>query len=453
MDKEYSSNLKQRGMVGDIVVGLDIGTTKVATVVGYLNEKGKIEILGFGKSESKGVEYGLIQNILKTSDSIEKSVQLAAQHSRYQNIDGVYVGIAARHIKTKTCKHYILRADHTALIEQEDLDLMKGDVENIALPPGEKIITTIPQKYIVEDSAFGTSHESADPVGEIGSKITGIYQILTGNVQEIGKIHQCVQRVNLNIKDLILEPIASGLACLSEEDKKRGVCLIDIGGGTTDMVIFKDNHPVFCKVIPLGGSIITKDIAMVCHIPEDTAEELKKNHGSCIPSKSNPNRVCNVIRPNGQAPLKITDEQLAKIIYSRVHRDIIGYVKKALEDSGYMGMLQNGAGLVLTGGGSNLRHIIELCQFELGLNTRVGNPVMGFADTLSNELRQPLFATSLGLLKYGLMEQRIASDAFGGEGTRPEPESEPEPKPGRGDKENLWKKLQRNLERIFEQIS
>lgn len=456
MDKDYSSDYRQRGRVGDIVVGLDIGTTKVATIVGYLNERGKIEVLGFGKSESKGVEYGLIQNILKTSDSITKSVQLAIQHSHYDQIEGVYAGIAARHIKSKECKHYVLRPNHNSLIEQEELDSMRSEVENIALPPGQKIITTIPQKYIIEDSAFGTSHESSDPVGEIGSKVTGCYQILTGNVQEIQKIEQCISRVGLSIEDLILEPIASGLACLSDDDKRRGVVLVDIGGGTTDMVIFKDGHPVFSKVIPLGGSIITKDIAQVCHIPEDTAEELKKNHGSCIPSKSNPNRVCNVLRPNGQQPLKITEEQLAKIIYSRVHRDILGYVKKALEDSGYMPVVQNGAGLVLTGGGANLRHIVELCQYDIGLATRVGYPTVGFSDSLSNELKHPLFSTALGLLKYGLESQNIEKD-FNATGSNvDDSEGESNKKRGRepeDGKETLWKKLSKTFVNIFEQIS
>jgi len=392
-------------MASDIVVGLDIGTTKVATIIGYLNTKGKIEILGHGKSASKGVEFGLIQNLLKAQESIKTSVQLASSHARLDSIDSVYAGIAARHIRTGNCKHYILRSDHNALITQDELDSMKRDVENIALPPGQQIIAIIPQKYVIEDSADGASHESMDPVGELGSKITGYYQVIMGNYQEIKKIHTCISNVNIDTEELILEPIASGLSCLSEEEKQRGVALIDIGGGTTDMVIFKNGHPKFCKVIPFAGSVITKDIASVCNIPEDTAEELKINHGSCIPERSNPNRVSTVLRPHQQAPLKISDEQLAKIIYSRVHNDILGFVKKELEASGCMKMLQNGAGLVLTGGGAKLRHLVELCQYDLGLNTRIGIPGIGFADSLSNELKQPLYSTALGLLKYGIEKQ------------------------------------------------
>lgn len=455
MDKDYSSNTNGNINPGDLVVGLDIGTTKVATVIGYMNNRGKIEVLGHGKAESKGVEYGLIKNILKTSESIQNSAQIAMNHAKCDEINEVYAGIAARHIKTIDCKHYILRPQHNALIEQHELDAMKSDVENIALPPNQKIITIIPQKYIIEDTSFGTSHDSVDPVGEIGSKITGCYQILTGNCQEINKIDQCITRVSMQTKELILEPIASGLSCLSEDDKRRGVALIDIGGGTTDMVIFKDGHPVFCKVIPLGGSIITKDIANVCHIPEDTAEELKKNHGSCLPQKSNPNKVSTILRPNQQTPLKITDEQLARIIYHRVHEDILKYVKQALDQSGYMQMLQNGAGLVLTGGGANLRHLLDLCQYDLGLNTRLGIPGVGFAETVSNELRQPLYATALGLLKYGITANYHAEDFV------KEPEVEERPKNKLREKDTepkikaqaLWEKLKVTFSNIFEQIS
>ena len=460
MDKNYSSNnLTFNNMASDIVVGLDIGTTKVATIVGYLNNKGKIEILGHGKSASKGVEFGLIQNLLKAQESIRTSVQLASSHARIDEITDVYAGIAARHIRTANCKHYIFRTNHNALITQEELDSMKHDVENIALPPDQQIIAIIPQKYVIEDSADGASHESLDPVGEIGTKITGYYQIITGNIQEIKKIDTCISSSNIHTEELILEPIASGLSCLTEDEKQRGVALIDIGGGTTDMVIFQNGHPKFCKVIPFAGSVITKDIANVCNIPEDTAEELKINHGSCIPEKSSSSRVSTILRPHGQPPLKITDEQLAKIIYSRVHKEILGIVKAELEKSGCMKMLQNGAGLVLTGGGAKLRHLVELCQFDLGLNTRVGIPGIGFADSLSNELKQPLYSTALGLLKYGIENEtrdfQPSDNEEEASNNRPEDNNEPKVrKPREGRKSGqLMETLKKTFSNFFEQIS
>ena len=457
MEKNYSNNnVTFNSMASDIVVRLDIGTTKVATIVGYLNNRGKIEILGHGKSASKGVEYGLIQNLLKAQESIRTSVQLASSHARVDEIGGVYAGIAARHIRTANCKHYIFRSNHNALISQEELDSMKHDVENIALPPDQRIIAIIPQKYVIEDSADGASHESLDPVGEIGTKITGFYQIITGNIQEIKKIDTCITSSNIQAKELILEPIASGLSCLTEDEKQRGVALIDIGGGTTDMVIFQNGRPKFCKVIPFAGSVITKDIASVCNIPEDTAEELKVNHGSCIPEKSSPSRVSTI---HGQPPLKITDEQLAKIIYSRVHNEILGIVKTELENSGCMKMLQNGAGLVLTGGGAKLRHLVELCQFDLGLNTRIGIPGIGFADSLSNELKQPLYSTALGLLKYGIESETQGfqpSDIQGAEEEPFVPNNTDERKtkaPRERKSGQLIETLKRTLTSFFEQIS
>jgi cell division protein FtsA len=458
MEKNYSNNFGFNNMASDIVVGLDIGTTKVATIIGYLNNRGKIEILGHGKSASKGVEFGLIQNLLKAQESIKTSVQLASSHARIESINSVYAGIAARHIKTGNCKHYILRSDHNALITQDELDAMRRDVENIALPPGQQIIAIIPQKYVIEDSADGACHESLDPVGELGSKITGYYQVIMGNYNEIKKIHTCISNVNIETEELILEPIASGLSCLSEDEKQRGVALIDIGGGTTDMVIFQNGHPKFCKVIPFAGSVITKDIASVCNIPEDTAEELKINHGSCIPEKSNPNRVSTVLRPHQQTPLKISEEQLAKIIYSRVHNDILGFVKKELEASGCMKMLQSGAGLVLTGGGAKLRHLVELCQYDLGLNTRIGIPGIGFADSLSNELKQPLYSTALGLLKYGIEKQTkgFQVESNGEEETVNTKYSpiDDEPEAPRGKKfTQLAESLKRTFTSLFEQIS
>ena len=458
MEKNYSTN-SINNMASDIIVGLDIGTTKVATIIGYLNNRGKIEILGHGKSASKGVEFGLIMNLLKAQESIKTSVQLASSHARMDNITSVYAGIAARHIRTTNCKHYILRSNHNALISQEELDSMKKEVENIALPPDQKIIAIIPQKYVIEDSADGASHESLDPVGELGSKITGYYQIITGNYQEIKKIHTCISNVNIDTEELILEPVASGLSCLTEEEKQRGVALIDIGGGTTDMVIFQNGHPKFSTVIPFAGSVITKDIASVCNIPVDTAEELKINHGSCIPAKSNPNRVSTILRPHGQAPLKINDEQLARIIYSRVHNDILGFVKQELEKSGCMEILQRGAGLVLTGGGSRLRHLVELCQYDLGLSTRVGLPGIGFADSLTNELKQPIYSTALGLLKYGLEKQMKDSflSKINEEDDKPSYE-EPDdnvfvPERKRKKNNHLLDSLKETMNRIFDQIS
>lgn len=377
-----------------MVVGLDIGTTKIATVIGFRNEKGQIEVVGYGKSESSGVEFGEIKNILKTTEGIVLSRDIAAQRSN-QEIDWVYAGIAGHHIKTSKYNHILYRHGNENPIVQEEIDQLKKDVSAVTLPPGEEIIDVIPQRYQID-----RSRQTTDPVGELGNEVIGIYQIITGNRREIKKIVKCVNDAGLNIRDIVLEPIASGLACLSDKEKQDGVVLVDIGGGTTDMVIFVDGSPVFTKVIPIGGNIITKDIAQVCRISEDVAEQLKVRYGTCVVEKSNANNMITIPRPYGQDPIQISEYNLAQIIYCRVQEEIINVIKSEVENSGYKDRLY--AGLVLTGGGANLRNIKELCQFSLQLPTRVGIPDNSFAHNIPTELKHPMFATALGLLKFGI---------------------------------------------------
>ena len=377
-----------------MVVGLDIGTTKIATVIGFRNENGQIEVVGYGKSESSGVEFGEIKNILKTTEGIVLSKDIAAQRSN-QEIDWVYAGIAGHHIKTSKYNHILYRHGNENPISREEIEQLRKDVSDVTLPPGEEIIDVIPQRYQIDRSRY-----TIDPVGELGNEVIGLYQIITGNEREIKKIVKCVNDANLNIRDIVLEPIASGLACLSDKEKHEGVVLVDIGGGTTDMVIFADGSPVFTKVIPIGGNIITKDIAQVCHISEDVAEQLKIRYGTCIVEKSNANNMITIPRPYGQDPIQISEFNLAQIINCRVQEEIVNVVKNEVENSGYKDRLY--AGLVLTGGGANLRNMKELCQFSLQLPTRIGVPGNSFAHNIPTELKHPMYATALGLLKFGI---------------------------------------------------
>lgn len=451
MDKTSTNN----GMV----VGLDIGTTKIATVIGFRNDNGQIEVVGYGKSESSGVEFGEIKNILKTTEGIILSRDMAAQRSN-QEIDWVYAGIAGHHIKTSKYNHVLYRHGNEEPISREEIDQLKKDVLKVTLDPGEEIIDVIPQRYQID-----RSRETLDPVGELGNEVIGLYQIISGNEREIKKIVKCVNDAGLNIRDIVLEPIASGLACLSEKEKKEGVVLVDIGGGTTDMVIFVDGNPVFTKVIPIGGNIITKDIAQVCHISEDVAEQLKVRYGTCVVEKSNANNTITIPRPYGQDPIQISEYNLAQIINCRVQEEIINIVKSEVEGSGYKDRLY--AGLVLTGGGANLRNIRELCQFSLQLPTRIGVPDNSFAHNIPTELKHPMFATALGLLKFGIETENVTltiSDteeedkAKGGSGLftprRKKGTKEPKaPKEPKTPKNNIFEKIPGYLKDLLESIS
>lgn len=386
----------------DLVVGLDIGTTKIATIIGYKGSD-KIDIIGHGRGESTGVQHGLIYNINKTVEGINISKEQAENRTNFK-VDKVYVGVAGRHIKSIEYKHVITRINgKNFVIKQEEIDRMLNDLYNISVPSGERIITVIPQHYIIDNEI-----DTTEPVGMLGELIEGYFQLITGNESEIKKILMCVEKAGLKSEDIILEPIASGLSCLSEEEKHQGVALVDIGGGTTDLAIYYDGGPVFTKVIPIGGSIITRDIATVCQITEELAERLKTTCGTCIVEKSNSNHYITLPQFHAVQPRQINETHLARIINMRVQNDILDQVKREIDGSGYADKLR--AGVVLTGGGSTLRHIKELCQYTLQKPVRIGIPEFGFDRNISNDLKHPMYSTALGLLKYGIQKEENGKD-------------------------------------------
>lgn len=388
----------------DLVVGLDIGTTKIATIIGYKADD-KIDIIGHGRGESTGVQHGLIYNINKTVDGINISKEQAEKRTDCFKVNQVYVGVAGRHIKSIEYKHVLTRINgKNFVIKQEEIDRMLNDLYNISVPSGERIITVIPQHYVVDKEI-----DTTEPVGMLGELIEGYFQLITGNESEIKKILLCVESAGLKAEDIILEPIASGLSCLSEEEKRQGVALVDIGGGTTDLAIYYDGSPVYTKVIPIGGTIITRDIATVCQITEELAEKLKITCGTCIVEKSNSNHYITLPQFHAVQPRQINETHLAKIINMRVQNDILDQVKREIDNSGYADKLR--AGVVLTGGGATLRHIKELCQFTLQKPVRIGIPEFGFVRNIPTDLKHPMYATALGLLKYGIGKKEAAAES------------------------------------------
>ncbi len=376
----------------EIVVGLDIGTTKIAAIVGSRNEYGKIEILGIGKSESIGVTRGVVANIEKTVQSIKAAVEEAEQKSGV-NIHVVNVGIAGQHIKSIQHRGNIMRNSLDDEIKQEDIDLLVENMYKLVMQPGEEIIHVIPQEYIV-DKEPGIK----DPIGISGICLEANFHIITGQVAAARNIHKCVSKAELEVAELILEPLASADAVLSEEEKEAGVVLVDIGGGTTDIAIFQDGIIRHTAVIPFGGNVITEDIKEGCTIIRSQAEALKIKFGSALAKENKNEEIVSIPGLRGRDPKEISLRNLASIIQARME-EIIEHIYYEIKNSGYEKKLI--AGIVLTGGGAQLKHVAPLTEFITGMDTRIGYPNEHLAKNVSEEIASPMFATGVGLVIKG----------------------------------------------------
>jgi len=376
-----------------IIVGLDIGTTKIAAIVGRRNEHGKIEILGSGKAESIGVKRGVVSNIESTVQSIKKAIEEAESKSNVK-IDYVNVGIAGQHIKSLQHRGIIIRKNIDDEINQKDVDDLLESMRNLNMSPGEEIIDVIPQEYII-DGETGIR----EPVGMLGNSLEANFHIIIGQTTAAKNIYKCVRKSELDIVDLILEPIASAKAVLSDEEKEAGVALVDIGGGTTDVAIFHDGIIRHTAVIPFGGDVITEDVKEGCSIIKKHAEELKVKFGSALASENKEEEVVAIPGLRGRPPKEITLKNLASIIQARIE-EIIEHVYFEIKNSGYENKLI--AGIVLTGGGSLLKHIAQLTEFMTGMDTRIGYPNEHLAEGTPEELASPTFSTGIGLVIEGL---------------------------------------------------
>lgn len=377
----------------EIVVGLDIGTTKIACVVGRRNEYNKIEVLGYGKAPSIGVSRGVVANIEKTVQSIRRAVDEAELKSGV-NIDHVFVGIAGQHIKSHQHRGSLVRNSLDDEVSQKDIDMLIEDMHKLVMQPGEEIIHVIPQEYIV-DKEQGIK----DPIGMSGISLEANFHIITGQITAAKNINKCVMKSTMNVEDLILEPLASAEAVLSEEEKEAGIALVDIGGGTTDIAIFQDGIIRHTAVIPLGGNIITEDVKEGCSIISNQAEALKTKFGSALASENREEEIVSIPGLRGRAPKEITLKNLASIIQARVE-EIIEHVFFEIKNSGYEKKLIGG--VVLTGGGAQLKHIAQLFEFMTGLDTRIGYPNEHLASNVPDELSSPQYATCIGLVIKGL---------------------------------------------------
>ncbi|MCK9398393.1 MAG: cell division protein FtsA [Bacteroidales bacterium] len=377
----------------DIIVGLDIGTTKIAAIVGRRNEHGKIEILGYGNTESIGVKRGVVSNIENTVQSIRTAIELAEKSSGV-DIKYVNVGIAGQHIKSLQHKGTIIRKEIETEISQMDIDTLHQSMFNLNMNPGEEIIDVIPQEYII-DGEEGIKQ----PIGMLGNTLEANFHIIIGQTAAAKNIYKCVRKANLEVVDLILEPIASADSVLSEEEKEAGVVLVDIGGGTTDIAIFQDGIIRHTSVIPFGGEILTEDIKEGCSIIKKHAEELKIKFGSALASENRDDEVVAIPGLRGRQPKEITLRNLASIIQARME-EIIEHIYYEIKNSGYEKKLIGG--IVLTGGGALLKHLAQLTEFMTGMDTRIGYPNEHLAPGTPDEMASPMYATGIGLVIQGV---------------------------------------------------
>jgi len=375
-----------------IIVGLDIGTTKICAMVGRKDQFGKLEILGMGKAQSDGVIRGIVSNIDKTVANIEKAVQEAEETSGI-NIRVVNVGIAGQHIKSSIQHGSITRANDDSEITVDDVNRLSNDMYRMVTPPGSKIIHVMPQDYTV-DYEGGIK----DPVGMSGVKLEADFHVITAQTNAINNIHKCVKRAGLEVSNLILEPIASSLAVLSDEEKEAGICLVDIGGGTTDIALFHDNILRHTAVLPFGGNIITSDIKEGCNVMLHQAERLKTRFGKAMALEAPENEIVSIPGLRDRAPKEISLRNLAHIIESRVE-EILELVHAEIITSGYDGRLAGG--IVITGGGSLLQCLKPQVELMTGMDARIGFPNEHLGKSKMEDVKSPMFATTVGLVLSG----------------------------------------------------
>ncbi|MBH1958834.1 cell division protein FtsA [Kaistella faecalis] len=377
-------------------VGLDIGTTKIVTIVGKRNAHGKIEILGVGKAKSLGVHKGIVNNISQTIQSIKAAVA-EAQASSGVPIHKVTVGIAGKHIRSLQHSDYIMRDNPDQYITEDDIEKLKDQVKKLVMLPGEEIIHVLPQEYKVDSEG-----EIQEPIGMHGKRLEANFHVVVGQMGSIRNIARCVREAGLEMESLTLEPLASSESVLTKEEKEAGVAIVDIGGGTTDIAIFKDNIIRHTCVIPYGGGIITDDIKEGCSIIEKHAEQLKVKFGSAMPEMEKDSTFVTIPGLHGRPDKEISLKTLAHVVNARVE-EILEMVNTELKAYGAFEQKKKLiAGIVLTGGGSNLRHLRQLANYTTGFDSRIGFSNEYVANDKNQFLKGPEYATSIGLLMESL---------------------------------------------------
>ena len=377
-----------------VIVGLDIGTTKIAAIAGRKNEYGKVEILGFGRANSNGVKHGQVLNIDETIKAILAALNNCYASNPNLEIKEVYVGIAGHHIKSLQTRGDIVRHDSNEEITQREVDQLVADQYKTYIPAGDQIIDVIPQEFTVDNF-----QNISNPIGYGGVKVGANFHIITGDKNAIRNINRAVEKSGLSTKDMVLQPLASASAVMASEDLEAGVAIVDIGGGTTDLAVFYESILKHTAVIPFGGENITNDIKTGLGVLKTQAEQMKVQFGSALVNEANANAFITIPGLRGMPAKEISVKNLAGIIQARMS-EIMDFVSYHLKQVGLDNRMLNG-GIVLTGGGSQLKHLIQLTEYVTGLNARIGFPNEHLAGGHIEELSKPAYSTCIGLILKG----------------------------------------------------
>ncbi len=374
------------------VAAIDVGTTKIVTLLGKRTENKKLEIVGYTRSDSKGIRRGEVLNPEEASNVVKETI-IDLQKRTGVLFSEVFVGIAGQHIRIMKSRNYINRPVYEESITLADIDQLKRDANNIALDEGKEIIHILPQSFIVDNET-----DIFNPVGMLGKRLEANFNIVVGNIDSIKRIKKCIHQSGLDIREIILEPLASADAVLYDEERESGVALVDIGGGTTDIAVFYEDVLRHSAVIPFGGFVVTKDIKDACGLSEQVAEEVKVQFGMALSEAADENKVIVIpAKVPGREPKEISFRNLAHIIQSRME-EIIDAIMFHIENSGCSDKL--GSGIVITGGGAMLKHLKQLFHYRTGMDVRIGYPGEHLAGD-AESINEPCYSTGVGLLMKG----------------------------------------------------
>jgi cell division protein FtsA len=399
-------------MIGknNMIAAIDIGTTKIVAILGKVTPEGKLQVLGMEKTSSQGVKRGVIHSIEDTITAI-REVVVRLKESSNENISRVYVGIAGQHIRSIKNRQFKYIQNDISEITKTDVDEILNENFRLPIEVGEQILHVIPQDYVVDKEAG-----IRNPIGMAGRRLDGNFNIIIGRTASARNIEKCVREVGLETEELVLEPLASSLAVLTEEEKEAGVVLVDIGGGTTDITVYFDGILRHTAVIPFGGDIVTQDIKEGCSVLIKQAEALKVQFGEAVADMAAEEKVVTIPSVGGWDPKEISFKTLAQIIQCRME-EIIDSVKYQIEITGLHDKI--GAGIVLTGGGSLLRNLDLLTKEKTGLDVRVGYPGNSSKIILDESLDLPIFSTAIGLLLQGFSKPQSSKPTESTQNNKP----------------------------------